>query len=111
VLRRIVSGAYGATIMTSKTLTWDLVAAALLMMAGGRANTQASPAHDPLAIWVSNNAFIKTCVDNAPCDQNPAVGTIQLGPVTAFGLTWDDLTVKSSATPSNPPTNTISVTG
>jgi hypothetical protein len=65
VLRRIVSGAYGGTIMTSKTLTWDLVAAALLMMAGGRANTQASPAHDPLAIWVSNNAFIKTCVDNA----------------------------------------------
>jgi hypothetical protein len=46
----------------------------------------APPAHATLQLAYNVNGVTGACVDNAPCDLNPAVGLLQLGTINAGGV-------------------------
>jgi hypothetical protein len=65
----------------------------------------ATPASATLQFYVDVSGTVLTCVDNAACDVNPAIGTLQLSATTVNGVTASGELDMSSGTPANPGLN------
>ncbi len=61
-----------------------------------------SSAHATLQLAFDINGVSFSCVDNAACDTNPAVGTLQLANDTFAGVQVNGSIVTSVGTPANP---------
>lgn len=78
---------------------------AAIALLGGTA-LASQPAHAVLQIALDINGQTFTCVDNAACDSNAAVGTLQTGQTTFAGVTF----LGSSQTSAQGATNDINTT-
>ena len=69
-----------------------------------------APAHAVLQIAIDVSGVTFDCVDNAACDTNPAVGTLQLATGTAInGVVFDNKIAQSAGTPANAGLDTLNI--
>src|SRR6185437_14270030 len=66
-----------------------------------------APAHATLQIISDVSGTIASCVDNAACDLNPAVGIINVGNLTINGVQVNGSIQSSTGTPANPGLDTL----
>ena len=66
-----------------------------------------APAHATLQIISDVSGTISSCVDQAACDLNPAVGIINVGNVTINGVQINGSIQTSTGTPANPGIDTL----
>lgn len=66
-----------------------------------------APAHATLQIISDVSGTIASCVDNAACDLNPAVGIINVGNITINGVQVNGSIQTSTGTPANPGLDTL----
>ncbi len=66
-----------------------------------------APAHATLQIISDVSGTIASCVDNAACDLNPAVGIINLGNIVINGVQVNGSIQTSTGTPANPGLDTL----
>jgi hypothetical protein len=72
------------------------------LAAAGVIGFVSAPAHATLQVLADVSGVIATCVDNAACDTNPAVGTIQVGNTLINGVQVNGSIQTSTGTPANP---------
>lgn len=72
------------------------------LVAAGTIAGLSVPARATLQVSADVSGAIDTCVDNAACDKNPAVGTIQVGDVLINGVQVNGSIQTSTGTPANP---------
>jgi len=85
------------------SVRWSLCGVA----AAGVLGFVSAPAHATLQIISDVSGTIASCVDNAGCDLNPAVGIINLGNITINGVQVNGSIQTSTGTPANPGLDTL----
>jgi hypothetical protein len=71
-------------------------------VAAGAMGFVSAPAHATLQVLADVGGTIATCVDNASCDSNPAVGIIQTANQNINGIQINGSIQSSTGTPANP---------
>ncbi len=66
-----------------------------------------APAHATLQVLADVNGSVSSCVDQAACDLNPAVGIIQVANGTLNGVQINGSIQTSTGTPANPGIDTL----
>jgi hypothetical protein len=72
------------------------------LAAAGAIAGLSAPAHATLQVIADVSGTIASCVDNAACDTNPAVGIIEVGNVLINGVQVNGSIQTSTGTPANP---------
>lgn len=72
------------------------------LLAAGAVAGLSVPAHATLQVIADVSGSVSSCVDNAACDLNPAVGIIQVANGTLNGVQINGSIQSSTGTPANP---------
>lgn len=70
--------------------------------AAGALGFVSAPAHATLQVLADVNGTVASCVDNAACDSNPAIGIIQVANSLVNGVQVNGSIQTSTGTPANP---------